>query len=333
MIITNRFNLPQPFVDAVSVDEYERGSADYTATELVRPVRILSYTRTHWDEIEEDASDRLWAMQGQSKHIVLQNIARKNPDRYLVEERFETELPKSGRKVSGKIDLFDKIDRILYDWKESSVFKFILGDTKEWEQQANVCLYLMRMNDVDVRDLVNIALLKDWKIRKARTTKRDDYPKCAVNVLPLPMWTVGQAQDYILKRIKTYEDNRENPPVCTKAERWQRDHTYAVMKRKGSGKPRAVPGGLRDERDQAEAILRSRIKSANPGEKFFIEERPTEPVRCLDFCSVWKWCDFGRQAKKDWAEQQAVAPMEGIPEGVGDPYPPQIPNDTTPELL
>jgi hypothetical protein len=281
MKLTNRFNLPEPFVAAVSSDDYERGDAEYTATELIKPSRIVAYSRKYDSEMTEDASDRVWRFQGQTKHVVLERIAKTNPDRYIVEQRYETIIPGTWAKISGKIDLYDKQDDILYDWKETSVWKFMMGDTEEWEQQANINLYLMRQHHYNINKLINIAILKDWKARQARFTKDPDYPKCAVHVMPLPMWSVGQAQDYINKRVEKHRAEAADPPVCNKKERWQRDASFAVMR---TDRKRALR--LYQNRDQAEAAMIQAMRICPPGDakKFVIEERADEPVRCLDFC-------------------------------------------------
>jgi hypothetical protein len=176
----------------------------------------------------------------------------------------------------------------------------MMGDTEEWEQQANINLYLMRMYGTDVKQLINIAILKDWKARQARFTKDPEYPKCAVHVMPLPMWSVGQAQDYINKRVEKHRAEAANPPVCNKKERWQRDASFAVMR---TDRKRAVK--LCMSRDQAEAVMMHGMKICPPGDakKFFIEERAAEPVRCLDFCGVQLQCDFGTEAEKKWHEK------------------------------
>lgn len=300
MRLTNKFNLPEPFVAAVSSDDYERGDAEFTATELIKPSRILSYTRKHWDDIVEDASDRVWAFQGQTKHVVLERIARTNPARYIVEKRFETVMPGTGAKISGQLDLFDRDTSIMYDWKETSVWKFMIGDTKEWEEQANINLHLSRINGILPKELKNIAILKDWKIREARFGRNPDYPKCAVHVVPLPMWSVGQAQEYINERVRKHRMEMANPPVCSKKERWQRDATFAVMR---TDRKRAIR--LFSDKDQAEAAMLQAMRFAPPGDakKYFIETRNAEPVRCLDFCAVQIYCDFGTEAEKKWNEK------------------------------
>jgi hypothetical protein len=298
--LTNKFDLPEPFVAAVSSDDYERGDAEYTATELIKPSRIVAYSRKYDSIMVEDASERVWRFQGQTKHVVLERIAKTNPARYMVEERFETVMPGTGAKISGKIDLCDKQDGTLYDWKETSVWKFMLGDTEEWEQQANINLYLMRMNGILPNRLINIAILKDWKARQARFSKDPEYPKCAVHVMPLPMWSVGQAQDYINKRVEKHRAEAADPPVCNKKERWQRDASFAVMR---TDRKRAMR--LYQNRDQAEAAMLQAMKIAPPGDakKFYIETRNAEPVRCLDFCSVQLQCDFGLDAEAKWKEK------------------------------
>lgn len=300
MRLTNKHNLPEPFVAAVSADEYVRGNADFTTTELIRPTRILALRRSHDADIEEDVSDRVWALSGQARHVVLERIAKSNPIRYIVEHRFETTMP-GGATISGQIDLYDSETKILYDWKETSVWKFMLGDTVEWEQQANINLYHMRMHGMFPVALKNIAILKDWKARKARFGREKDYPACAIHICNLPAWSVGQAQDYILHRIKTHREGLANPPVCTKKERWQRDATFALMRR---DRKRAIR--LFDNRDQAEAAMMQAMRAAPLGDsnKFYIEARQAEPVRCLDFCEVQPYCDFGQAAMELWNKKQ-----------------------------
>jgi hypothetical protein len=298
MKLTNKFGLPEPIVTAFGIEDYVRGKADHTATELIKPVRIRAFSEKFSGEMEEDVSERVWRFFGSVKHLVLQRIAEANPERYIVEKRFEVAMP-GGRTVSGQIDLFDKDLEILYDYKETSVWKFMLGDLEEWENQSNINCYLMRMNLIYPKKLVNIAWLKDWKIRKARLTRERNYPKCAIHETELPRWTVPEQQDYILKRIADWDQLHTDPPVCSKRERWQRDASFAVMQK---GRKRAIK--LYFNQDQAYAALKWLEARKVPGRKYYVEERQAEPVRCLDFCPVKEFCDYGIAARKKWLESE-----------------------------
>lgn len=58
MILTNKLNLPQPFVDAATNDhEYTEGR--YSVTELLGGTCEAILKRRHAEEATEDVSDRL----------------------------------------------------------------------------------------------------------------------------------------------------------------------------------------------------------------------------------------------------------------------------------
>jgi len=306
MHLTNKFNLPQPWLDAASYSNYQRGDADFTASELPLPERILSLRRSHKDEISEDASNCMWRLASSAKHVILQYAAQKNPDRYIVEHRFEGIMP-GGTKISGRIDLYDKEDHFLYDYKEISVFAFLMEKSHDdWNAQANVNRLLMAMNGIQVKGLKILAMLRDWRPREARFRKKPDYPACPVHVVELPMWAAGETQAYILERVKKHRLAAQDPPVCTKKERWQLDACWAVMRR---DRKNAIPGGLCDSKDKAHAVMMHEMKRARPGDtgKYYIEKRNMEPRRCLDYCEVQTWCDFGTAAEKEWEKKHVGA--------------------------
>jgi hypothetical protein len=55
----------------------------------------------HWDEIEEDVSDKLWALLGSSVHYIIEKGA---PASALAEEKIV--VPYSGIQIVGKPDLY-----------------------------------------------------------------------------------------------------------------------------------------------------------------------------------------------------------------------------------
>ncbi len=72
-----------------------------TWPDLIRPPRITILSRRHWDEIEEDISDWVWALLGKAVHAILEAA---EPDNALTEERLFAEVVR--RTISGASDLY-----------------------------------------------------------------------------------------------------------------------------------------------------------------------------------------------------------------------------------
>ena len=285
--------MTNPIIEAIrSLDNYVRGNARFTTTELVEPERIFSLTNRHRPEIREEVG--VWTVMGSALHVVLREAAMKvNPKRYITEARYYATIRNT--VISSQIDVYDREEKILDNYKVCSVWKFILADSPEWEQQLNIEACVLRMNGLQVSRVRNIAFLRDWNVRKARHSREPNYPKTDIHEVEMPLWSLGQQQQFIIDRMIRHEAAKDDPPVCTKKERWQRDAAYAVMKK---NQKRAIR--LYMDRDQAWAALKEAQRLGKPWEKFYIEERQVEPVRCLDYCPVQKWCDFGIAAMKKW---------------------------------
>lgn len=288
MLITNIYNLPQPFVDLVSGDTYSKGESDITTTGLAQPPKIAELTRRHASEITMDASEKVWTMMGTANHYVLEQIALRNPERYVTEQRFYLDI--DGVKLGGQIDLFDRETETLWDYKVSSVYKAMSDDKLEWTKQANVNKLLCEHNGIHPKKLAVLLVMKDWKRKEAEF--KADYPKCAIQEIPLPIWQEAETLAYIKSRINLHNaakliEEEDAIPVCTEEERWAKPTTWAVLKERGA--KRAVNGGLYGS--EAEAILHAkRIDGA-------IEKRDGSNARCENYCQVRKWCNFGRSLK------------------------------------
>jgi hypothetical protein len=286
--ITNIYNLPQPFVDLVSEDTYSKGESDITTTGLAQPPKIAELWRRHASEITMDCSEKVWTMLGTANHYVLEQIAKRNPERYVAESRFYLDV--DGVKLGGQIDLYDRETETLWDYKVSSVYKAMSDDKLEWTKQANVNKLLCEHNGIHPKKLAVLLVMKDWK-RKDSEFKAD-YPKCAIQEIPLPIWREEETLAYIKSRINLHNlakviNNEDEIPVCTEEERWSKPTTWAVLKEKGA--KRAVNGGLYGS--EAEALLHAkRIGGA-------VEKREGEETRCLSYCQVRNWCNFGRNLK------------------------------------
>ncbi len=288
MTITNTFNLPQPFVDLVSESSYSAGEADITTTSLFQPPKIRELMKRHGDKVTEDASDRVWTMLGTANHYVLEQIAKRNPERYLTEVRYYASI--DGVKLGGQIDLFDRETETLWDYKVSSVYKAMSDDKLDWTRQANINKYLCEQNGIFPKKIAILLVMKDFKLREAKIKR--DYPKCPVLEIPLPIWKEEETLAYIKSRIALHEaakhiENDDDIPICTPEERWEKPTTWAVLKEEGA--KRAVNGGIYES--ESEAIAHARKISGA------VERRDGSCPRCEDYCKVRQFCQFGRNLK------------------------------------
>lgn len=292
MKITNTTGLPKIIEEWAKADSYERGTAEFTTTELIKPQRILALERKHRDEITVDVTELAWRLSGQAKHVIFERVAKQDPDRYVAEQRYT--MACAGTVISGQLDLLDKDEQVLYDYKESKVWKEILGaDDKDWVAQANINAFLCyHIGNYPVKRLVNIVIYRDWAIRQAQRDSK--YPQSPIKAWHLERWDHNRTLQYIQHRVKLHQAagaaKNGTLPLCSPEERWQRPSKWAVMKR---GRKTAVK--LFDSHVEANAF----IEEASDAKVLSVEERPAEDTRCLFYCDVWKYCSHGQQVRKD----------------------------------
>jgi hypothetical protein len=238
MKLTNRLNLPAPIVDAVKADDYSRGAADISVTQLIDPPQKVWLEEQHADEIVEDVSDRIWALMGKSIHKILEQAESLMP----VEKRLFGKC--GGWVISGGMDrnaLLKKDFGIeVQDYKMTSAWSIALekGVKQDWVNQLNCYAWLLRENGYDPQKLTVVAFLRDWS--KLEAKRKPDYPQQQVMVIDVPMWPVVEAASYVRGRVGLHQIYRAKtqaggpadpmPGQCTPEERWERPTKWAVMK-------------------------------------------------------------------------------------------------------
>ena len=116
MKITNKLNLPPAIYNAVCNDTYDGNIENtYSATTLIKDPCEIILTNRHAAEIEEDASESLYALLGSALHEVLDRA--KEDENEIREERLFYEFPEGA--ISGKFDSFDATPgkEVLRDYK------------------------------------------------------------------------------------------------------------------------------------------------------------------------------------------------------------------------
>ena len=293
MIYTNSRNLPAPFVAAWKQDEYDRGPADISVTELIDPPRLVALRNEHRNEISRDVADLLMPLLGKAIHAFLEKHSPKN---WIVEQRYFMKC--GGWTVSGQLDAYDP-DRAsvggetLYDMKLTNAAKVSDGRAPfEWEAQLNLLAHLMRVNTpFNPKRLVIHAMIRDHSRREALRDSR--YPKHPQSDYEIPLWTPDKAWAYMRERVGLHQRARlpGNLPECTEAERWAKPECWAVTKAPGE---KAIklwkgPTGAAD----AEAHV---TKLAFEGKKaYIVEHRRGESVRCESYCPAFLFCTQGQR--------------------------------------
>jgi len=284
MKITNNANLPESLYRAICNQTYEPGVDTYASvTSLLKPVRMFWLQKRHAGEIEEDASDMIYTLMGSAIHYVME-MANKD-GAAMTEKRLSFKM--IGKKISGAIDHYE--NGVIQDYKFTSVWSWIYKSSLlDWERQLNMYAYLCYQNGLPVEKLQIVCIFRDWSKSKAKFDNQ--YPN-QVEVIDIPLWNQFNTELYISSRlldILTSEDTPDDDlPLCTPEERWQNPTKFAVKKPTAK---RAVK--LFDSREDAEAFI-------GEDDKLFVEERPSEPTRCLNYCSAAGFCNW----LKKWKEE------------------------------
>lgn len=289
MKLTNRLGLPEPIVRAVANDGYSRGDADISVTQLIAPPRQVALIEQHRDEIEEDASDRIFSLLGQAVHTILERAGEG-----MAEERLSTEV--NGWKVSGQPDHLALKQGLLSDYKVTSVWQVIYAAQKdEWPAQVNLYAELARRHGHEINAVEIVAIMRDWSKRKALTEA--DYPREQVAVLPMELWRPSDAQTYLELRVATHQHARKVLPRCSDEEVWRKPLTWAVMK-PGVKKALRVLTTL----EGAITYQATQVKGLSS-----IHERPGEATRCQHYCAAAPFCSQWQEEKGSTDEVRTEA--------------------------
>lgn len=282
MILTNHLNLPEQIVNAVKKDDYNNNGT-YSATTLLKdPKEIILFNR-HKDEITEDVSEHVYSLLGTSVHYILEKA--EEGENQFKEERLYYKF--GNDTISGKFDFYDMEEEMLGDYKVTTVYKYLLGDNEHYRFQLLTYAYLLRKNGFPCKGGRIYQIFRDWQRSKAKFDK--SYPQKPVNVITFRFYDkdftyIENEIQQRLANIHKYEDFADDEiPICSKENRWATDDKFAVMKKGRKSAMRVL-----NSKEEAEEWMKN-----NGGE--FIQERPAESRKCVDYCSCCEFCNFWRE--------------------------------------
>ena len=293
MKITNKSNLPKVIERAVINDPYDSSGSNISTTRLIAPPRIRVLEMRNWDLIEDDVSNRIFSLLGQSVHHILERSKLKVD---LAERRlfYKDDKITNGWTLSGQFDLLSR-QGDLTDFKVTSAWAALDALTNgkdEWENQLNVLDFLCRKNqktltrykkEVKVKSLNIMAILRDWS--KLKVMQSDNYPRKQVVMIPIRRWSEEEQENYVQARIKLHQDaeKADQLPLCTAKERWRKEDSYALMLDNRKTDKRVLP--TREEMDK----YMTEHKYVE-GQGCRVVFRAGEDIRCQHYCSVNQFC-------------------------------------------
>lgn len=272
MRLTNKMRLPEPIVAAVANDSYTKGDANISVTELLNPPQIVRLVREHNEELEEDASDRIWSLLGQAVHSIIERAS----DQHDTLSEATLYSMYENWKLKGSVDHVTISRGELNDFKVTTVWKINGGKIPdEWIAQTNIYRRMaQREKGLVIDKIAVIAILRDWSKREALRSPNGDYPQAQVVRLEIPLWSEERTDAFIAERIRLHQ--MPEPLPCSDTDIWAKPDKWALMK-VGGKKATKLYSSL----EEAEANCTS---------AFYIEHRPGEAVRCESYCPVSKFC-------------------------------------------
>lgn len=283
MTVKNYLGLPDALVQAISTNRHnEKGC--YSATTLLRGTMETILTERYFDEIEVDAADSIWQVFGTATH----SIFEKQNDNSFKEESFSVQV--SNSKVTGRVDAYNLETETIIDWKTASVWKIQFADFDDWKKQGLIYAWLLKQSGLSVKRCEFIALLKDHSKSKARNDA--SYPQSPVYKYAFDVTDADleEIENFIKGKIAELEEAEKladwEIKPCSNEERWASGEKWAVMK---TGRKTALK--LFDDEKTANEMM------AKLGGTY-VEHRPAESRKCLDYCTVCKWCPFWQSMNK-----------------------------------
>jgi hypothetical protein len=294
MRLTNKFNLPQPILNVASKRQPVTGGI--RTTTLISSPKIKVLERQHYEQMEDDVSNSVWAMFGTGFHKLMEDGADA-----LNKPEMTYQATVNGTVVSGTVDLTSHSlltgEDTIFDYKVTTAWS-AMQEKPEWELQLNVYAFLANESGRKVTSINILAVIRDWTAREAKLDS--EYPQSPMVVIPIPLWPHDITKDFIAGRITAHVDAGlrhsmgESLPDCDTTERWYRKGKLAVVNNKKSARALKVF----EEGEEREA--REFRDTSKNKEDLEIHIRSGKSIRCHSFCRVSKFCSqFEEIVKKE----------------------------------
>lgn len=286
MIITNRCELPQAFVDAILEDEKEHNPKEYGVTTLLKPTREILLKRRHENSIEVDVADCINKLFGTAFHSLIEKH-----DKTGMSEMELSEKVLDDYKLIGRLDLYDSVREAIIDYKTGTCWKVIFKDFEDWRKQGLMYAWLAMRKGYIVKKVIFYVFLKDWTAREKRK-QGENYPESQIYVYEFNV-TVGdliKIEDWITNKFEEIAVNEKLSDdeliVCSDEECWYTGTKYAVYKNIADKKAQRVFDNI----EEANSYLINKMDG-----KGVVSVRIGEYRKCQDYCNVSNFCKYYKE--------------------------------------
>lgn len=291
MKITNNMNLPQALVNAVSVERHNK-PGEISATTLIKGCKEFLLTDRHWDEMTDDAANRIWSVFGTAVHALFEH----QKDNTFHEEQLK--VPMEKWTVTGTIDSYDLEQGIVVDWKTTSIWKAVYKDFDDYKRQGLIYAWLLKKNGLPCHKCRFVLFLKDHSYTKSLTDS--SYPQAPSFVYEFDVTPemIEETEQFIKLKLEALEEFKNLPddeiPPCAPVERWAEPTTWAVMK---PGRKSAIR--VLNDRNLAESFLATQPTK----DKCYVEERIGTDKKCNKrYCLAAPFCNHYKMTHKEETE-------------------------------
>ena len=286
MKITNKLNLPQAIVNALTND-YQYKDKQFSATTILSGIKSFLLSKRHQNEIEMDAADGINMVFGTAVHNIMEG---NQTHEELAEDYLKVKLA-NGYTISGKYDLFNIVTHELTDYKTCSVWKIKFKDFEDWKKQLLIYSWMIEQMGIKVNKAKITAFIKDYSKSDYRLAqlKGEYYPEAQIiNIdFEFSKEDLVEIEQWIIKRFKDIESfeklTDDEIPTCSEEERWYSGTKYAVKK---GNNIKALK--LFDNKQDAEEM------AANDP-TLWVEERKGIDRKCMDYCNTCKFCKYYKE--------------------------------------
>jgi hypothetical protein len=283
----------RPLYDAIQVHrgQYSSGGADYSVTTLLDPPRVVFLNKRHISKVDLFVQDLIHSYTGTAAHDYWQKMLELIPNSpYEMETRLNTVI--NNRKISGAFDcVYD--NRIMYDMKNTSCWKIMFGDKKDWAAQQNIYRWMYHQDRGRLLSGLRIvALFRDWN-KNEMFRAGPKYPKNPALEYRLPVWDLDVTLSFMEERVNTMiaheNDKDDDLPYCSFEDMWSKPDQVAVKSKRLKKAVRVL-----SSMQAAKNFVNNYLKSNNckdTVQTLSYEVRPAVRTRCEHWCPVNKFCN------------------------------------------